>query len=72
MRHQALVRELRQMGLAFTGGIGQHPANHWPSEQSLLVFGLGLEAAKVLGHRHEQNAVVWNDASGTPALILLR
>ena len=71
-RQEALARELRQQGLAFIGGIGQHPSNNWPGEPSFLVLGLSLQAAKALGTRHEQNAIIWCGADAVPTLVLLR
>ncbi len=52
--------------------IGQHPSNSWAGEESFLVFGVSLEAAKALGRRFEQNAIVWSAADAVPQLILLR
>ena len=71
-RQLALAKELAFRSLEFFEGIGQHPSNHWPGEPSYLVFGLTLEAAKTLGTRLEQNAIVWNGSDGVPQLILLR
>jgi hypothetical protein len=71
-RHAALGRELGQRSLASIDGIGQHPSNQWPSEASYLIFGLTLEAAKTLGTRLEQNAIVWTGVDAVPQLILLR
>ena len=71
-RHAELGRELRLRSLVAIEGLGQHPSNRWPGEVSYLILGLTLEAAKVLGARHEQNAIVWNDADAVPQLILLR
>ena len=71
-RHAELGRELRQRSLVAVEGLGQHPSNGWKGEASYLVLGLTLEAAKVLGARHEQNAIVWSDADALPQLILLR
>lgn len=71
-RQQALANDLRGRSLAFVPCIGQHPDNGWPGEESFLVFGLALEAAKALGRRHAQNAIVWSDADATPQLVLLR
>lgn len=70
--HRAFVRTAKAQGLDFVQGTGRHPWNDWPGEQSLLVFGLDLEAAKALGRRNEQNAIVWNDSAAIPKLILLR
>ena len=41
-------------------------------EASYLIFGLTLEAAKMLGMRLEQNAIVWAGVDAVPQLILLR
>ena len=71
-RHAALGRELGRRSLASIEGVGQHPSNQWPGEASYLVFGLTLEAAKTLGTRLEQNAIVWSGTDGVPQLILLR
>ena len=71
-RHAALGREINQRSLASIEGIGQHPSNQWPGEASHLIFGLTLEAAKTLGTRLEQNAIVWSGADAVPQLILLR
>lgn len=71
-RQAALAKELSRRSLIFLPGIGQHPSNEWPGEDSFLVFGLTLEAAKVLGLKFEQNGFVWNGADAVPQLILLR
>lgn len=71
-RQEELGQELRRRGLTFIDSIGQHPSNDWPGEISFLALGLDLEAAKALGNRFEQNAIVWAGADGVPQLILLR
>ena len=71
-RHAALGQELGRRSLASIEGIGQHPSNLWPGEPSYLVFGLTLVAAKTLGTRLEQNAIVWTGTDAVPQLILLR
>jgi len=72
VRQDALAGELRLRSLSFIEGVGQHPSNRWTPEPSFLVLGLSLEAAKALGSKHEQNAIVWCGANATPMLILLR
>ena len=71
-RQAVLVRELQQQSLTFIEGIGQHPTNGWTGEQSFLVLGLSLEDARMLGARHEQNAIVWCGSDAIPELVLLR
>ena len=71
-RQAVLARELHQHGQTYIKGIGQHPTNGWTGEQSFLVLGLSREDAKMLGARHEQNAIVWCDQDAKPELVLLR
>lgn len=71
-RQKSLAVELTRHSLTFLEGIGQHPSNNLPGEQSVLVLGLNLEAAKALGERFGQNAIVWCGVNGVPQLILLR
>ena len=71
-RQHALGVELKRRCLKFADGIGSHPHNSWPGEPSYLVFGLTLDASKVLGHQFEQNAIIWCGADCIPRLILLR
>lgn len=71
-RQQELISELKVRSLKFIEGVGQHPSNAWSGEPSLLVLGLSLEAAKILGRRFEQNALVWIGTDGVPELVLLR
>jgi hypothetical protein len=71
-RQDRLAAELRARDLVFHLGIGQHPSNCWPGEPSYLIFGLSLEAAKALGNKFDQNAIVWAGEDGMPQLILLR
>lgn len=66
-----LIDELARLGLRFVAGVGRHPSGDW-AEPSLLVLGISLDAAKALGIRYEQNAIVWCDADATPGLVLLR
>ena len=71
-RHAALGRELGQRSRASLPGVGSHPSHERPGEASYLTFGLSLEAAKTLGTRLDQNAIVWIGADAVPQLILLR
>lgn len=71
-RNAKLFAEIRRRSLVSIEGVGQHPSNEWPGEASFLIFGLTLEAAKTLGTRWEQNAIIWSSADAVPQLILLR
>lgn len=71
-RQAALANELTHLGVKFIDGIGQHPSGEWPGEPSFLVLGISLAAAKELGARYEQNAIVWAGPDAVPQLVLLR
>ena len=71
-RQASLHAEIEKRGLRCFSGIGQHPSNQWPGEDSFLVLGLSLEDAKALGTQFEQNAIVWCGVDAKPKLILLR
>lgn len=71
-RQRQLADELTQRGYAYLPGVGQHPFNGWPGEDSFLVFGLNLDAARALAARFQQNALVWSGPDAIPELILLR
>lgn len=71
-RNELLKAELGHRSLKFIDGFGQDPAGQWASEDSFLILGIGLEAAKKLGNQFEQNAIVWLDEDAVPKLILLR
>ncbi|MBM3973885.1 MAG: DUF3293 domain-containing protein [Planctomycetes bacterium] len=71
-RMAALRAELQAVGVAFLEGDGVHPSNGWPPESSLLALGLPRAAARALGQRHGQDAVVWCDTDAVPQIELLR
>ena len=71
-RQNSLRRELIARKLTFIEGVGQHPFNGWPGEDSFLIFSLDQEAARDLSRRLQQNAFVWAGSDCTPQLILLR
>lgn len=71
-RHEELGRELQRRGLKFFQSEGKHPVGNWPGEASYLILGLSLEAAKILGKKYEQNAIVWCGSDAVPQLVLLK
>lgn len=71
-RQDALAAELKFRSLAFIEGVGQHPSNEWSGEASFLALGVSREAARALGTRFEQNAIVWCGPAAVPELVLLR
>jgi sugar phosphate isomerase/epimerase len=71
-RQVELAKELNRRSLTFIDGIGKHSSGEWPAEASYFVLGLSLEAAKALGKKYDQNAVVWCGSDAIPELVLLR
>ena len=67
-----LEEEIQFRGLTYIAGEGKHPVGDWPGEPSYLVFGLSLKAAKTLGRKFNQNAIVWCGIDAVPQLVLLR
>lgn len=67
-----LAQELTRLELAFFDGVGRHPAGGWPEEPGYLVLGLSRAAAKALGEKYRQNAIVWCGPDAVPELVLLR
>lgn len=71
-RQEMLAVELMRRGLTYIEGVGQHPSNDWSGEASFLVLGVSIDAARELGVRFEQNAIVWAGGDAVPQLVLLR
>ncbi|MCV2352631.1 DUF3293 domain-containing protein [Paucibacter sp. B2R-40] len=71
-RNSELSAELRKRSLVSIEGVGEPPSDEWSGEASFLIFGVTLEAAKSLGTRWAQNAIIWSGADAMPQLILLR
>ena len=59
-------------GLELMNGFGQHPTDSWEAEESYLVLGITQAAAKEVGKKYEQYALVWSGSDAIPKLILLR
>lgn len=70
--HARLGAELAAAGYRVVEGAGEDPEGRWPAERSYLVLGMALEAAKEIGRRYGQNAIVWVGADAAPELLLLR
>ncbi len=64
---ERLRQELEPLGPLFEGiGAGAD----WPDEPSFLVLGIGLEEAKSIGLRFDQNAIIWVEGN-TPQIVRL-
>ena len=70
-RNGQLKQELDELGLTIVIGFGQDPEMTRKKEDGFVVFGLGLDAAKELGVKYQQNAIVWCGADAVPNLVLL-
>jgi hypothetical protein len=70
--HRALLAHLRRRGWRHLPAEGRDPTGEWPGEASLLVFGLGEAAARQLGRRFRQNAILLIRRGRAPELAALR
>jgi hypothetical protein len=70
-REISLANDLNDLGLSFLSTTGRHPPTKC-TERGFLVLGISLKAAKALGVKYEQNAILWADTTAAPQLILLR
>ena len=64
-----LLSDLRSAGYALLPGRNEDPAGVWPVEESFLVLGIGLPAARMLAARYGQLAFLWSAANATPRLV---
>lgn len=72
LRQRELRDTISRLGLQALPGVGEDADGRWPGEESVLVFGLDLAGARLLGRRFRQNAVLWSGSDGVPRLVLLR
>ena len=69
---KALAVDLKKTGLLFFKGSGEDPSGQWKIEASFFVLGMTEEAAKEMGVKYHQNAVIWADGDALVKVILLR
>lgn len=70
--HARLGAELNAMAIEVIEGVGADPTGAWPEEKSFFALGVELEAARNLGIRYNQDAIVWAGRDAVPKLIFLR
>ena len=70
-RQRGLLDQLREARLRWIEGFGSAADGSWSGEASVLVLDVDRDRACQMGRRHEQNAVLWAAADGTPRLLLL-
>lgn len=68
--HLSLADELRKRSLRFSENVATYAPGQRPSG-SFLIWGLSLEAAKVLGAKYEQSEMVWCGHDAVPRLLAL-
>jgi Protein of unknown function (DUF3293) len=69
--HFQLGEDLRALSRHVIEGAG-YPSGAWPPELSFFALGISEGAARDLGRRFDQDAVVWAGADAVPRLLLLR
>jgi len=72
IRQAELADEIKRHNLNYFEGLGKHPSAGWVEEPSYFVLGISLEAAKDMGNKYDQNAIVWCGPDTIPELVLLR
>jgi hypothetical protein len=70
--HFLLGEHLRTIASHVIDGAGADPIGVWPEEKSFLALGVNEDAARLLGKRIHQDAVVWTGPDAIPRLLLLR
>ena len=68
----AFETDLINKQITFIQGVGRDKVGSWPGEQSVLILGVKIGEAKMIGVDYLQNAIVWIDTEVKPKLILLR
>jgi hypothetical protein len=64
----ALIEEVK-LRWKFLHGQGVDPTGQWPAEPSILVFGISLDDARLLGQKYRQNAFPFGDINGQVVLV---
>ena len=70
-RHDALSKELCDLRLSFIEGLGRDKKGQWPDEKSVLVLNMSNAAARTIGNKYGQNAILWIEKDAVPQLLLL-
>lgn len=67
----SLVAQGRVIAAATLSGVALDPRGTWPAEDSVLLVNIDREAARRLGRRFGQNALVWIHPTGLAELVWL-
>jgi hypothetical protein len=69
VRHEEL-KNLTENYVTYEGhGVGEDPT--WEPELSLLIIGISMEEASIIGKKFEQNAIVYGELNNSPGLLIL-
>jgi hypothetical protein len=60
--------DMESLNLPFYPAYGANLDESW-KEESFLVLGIDQSAAIAMGHKYQQNAIVWIDERETPSMI---
>jgi predicted secreted protein len=66
-----LGAELQKRSLNFSEGVVKHSSPQSPDQESLLIWALSLEAAKMLGIKYGQSTILWCGLDAVPRLVAL-
>lgn len=71
LAQQRLKDLLHARGFVLLAGLGADPSGQWAGEESLLVLGIGREAACDIGRSFRQHGIVWAGRDSVPRLVML-
>ena len=72
LAHDHLADALANHVVEIIEGADSDDSSDWPAESSWFAPGLSLDAARAIGIRFDQDAIVWADHDAVPQLVLLR
>jgi len=72
LAHACLADVLADDDVEILEGAGSEAGSDWPAERSWFAPGLSLDAARAIGIRFDQDAILWVDEDAVPQLVLLR
>ena len=70
-RQWALQRQLQGVWPLLPAS-GSDPLRHWPTESSLLIFGISQPQACQIASAWQQNAILWSGSEAIMRLLWLR
>ncbi|NJC25144.1 DUF3293 domain-containing protein [Neolewinella antarctica] len=71
-RSRVLRKLVEEQGFAHLPAAGVDPAGEWPEEVGVMLFDVALENALKIGIDFKQNAILFGEISGEPAVLWCR